>query len=236
MVQVAAERPSDLTEAPIWRQSMLLLAVLPLAALLGYLGFVLPTPGVSLAYPAVVILGVGSAAAIGSLLLAGRQPRLASARDIPITSRKRDSVVKTFAIVAGLITVAATVWTIELGMPASLEWSSGATTQAESVLARVSRSPQVSAGVPRKPCLYFDSGQVGPVHAPYTACAVLTSDGGFVTFVSQGASGGIEYIKAGTPGFEDQCYRRLVGDWYSFGAEPGALGECPFGYRYSGAA
>jgi hypothetical protein len=211
-----------------------MLAVFPLAGLLGYLGFVLPIPGVSLAYPAIVVLAIGSAVAVGSLLLMDRRPRLVTADEILRRVGRHRGAVKAFAVVTGLITLAATLWTVEFGLPASLAWNSDATNQAQRVLAHVDHSTDVTEGIPRRPCLEFNSGSVGPVRAPYTACAVSMGQGSFVTFVSQGASGGIAYTEAGPPAFEDQCYRHLVGDWYSFGAVRGSPGDCPFGYRYSG--
>lgn len=191
---------------------------------LGALGWILPGPGRSLVVPAVVVLGVGVALALASWAV----------------SRARWSTGWPVAAAVTGAAVAATVWTFEFSLPASMAWDPGATRSAAAVLFDLNHG-DLARTVPPTPCRTVRTGSVGPLGAPYTACAVSTAEGHFVVYTALGSRPvrGLAYTDVGAATFPDGCTRHLAGRWWAFvgSTENEALGIdglCPFGYRFHG--
>ncbi len=187
---------------------------------LGYVGWVLPEPGGSVIVPAGVVLGIGvTVTVIGAVVASIVRPRGGL----------------TFVVVMAVVTGLATVWTWALALPAQMAWDGGATAQARAALTGVENGPKVR-GIPRSPCIGVTTGSIGPLAAPYRECAVATFEGHFVTFTvtGSGPARGIGYTDSGAATFEDECYRHLTGQWWSFVADGGGIGSCPIGYRFEG--
>jgi hypothetical protein len=172
---------------------------------LGYLGWILPTPGRTFATPTLIVLGTGSAVTVGCLL---------------VTGNRRVTV----GILA--ITLIASWWTLEFSVPASVTWDPGADAKAVSALghpdsSRCTRHPAGRVGrivAPYVECA--TSSAVGDVVT-------------FAT--TGGSRGGIGYTDIGEAAFEDECVRHLSGNWWTFtGQIAGTPGGCPFGYQFSG--
>lgn len=131
------------------------------------------------------------------------------------------------------VTVAASVWTYQFSIPASVAWDGKAVPEAQLALARVTALRD-----PLQYCSTIQQGSIGSIEAPYTECA--TSNPGFqlVTFVpgsySAGSkmSSGLAYTDEKAP-FPDECDRHLVGEWWMFAPVlPESPGECPIGYHF----
>jgi hypothetical protein len=188
---------------------------------LGFLGWLLPTPGGSLLVPTSIVFGIGVvisllAWALGSL---GVKRRL----------------FMSFSVVVAAFTVLACVWTFQFSLPAHLEWDSGATNQAQQTLVHLSHLPRGPDGARSEPCTLVSTGSVGALSAPYTECAVYTFAGHFVTYDSVQSPGhGLGYTDAGAATFPDECSRHLVDQWWMYAPDGGGLGACPIGYRFHG--
>lgn len=186
------------------------------ALALGYLGWVLPTAGGSLVLPTLVVLGIGVVASVAWWFTA------------------HDLIVVSLTVV---ITMTASVWTFAFSLPASVAWDSGATSQAQAILARLDSSPEkVNGVVPPQPCSTIAIGTIGPISAPYRQCPVFTPVGHIVIFMAEGqTSRGLGYTDRPAATFLDECVRHLVGQWWMFTAETSGTGDCPVGYRFHGA-
>lgn len=201
-------------------------AVIVVALVLGYLGWILPSPGGSLVVPTLIVLGVGAGVALVGWVAASFRP-LQRWRWI-------------FAVGVGVAAVLASIWTFAFSLPASLAWDAGATAQAQAALASLQVSAQAHGGVaPLQPCTLHGSGSIGPLDAPYLECAVWTPEGHFVTFRTSGSGPdrGIAFTNAGARTFPDACTRHLVGEWWMFteaADTDGDPGSCPIGYHYQG--
>ena len=203
-------------------------AVILLGAILGYLGWVLPSVGGSVILPTLVVFGIGAAVALVSALVARKRPRR--------------SALHVFTLGAVIVTILGAIWTFQFSLPASIRFSN-ATAQAESALSQLNTSVH-QYGVASTPlCSMHATGSIGPLQAPYVECASGSSPSadslGFVTFrkagTEPGESGALGYAPAGLNIFPDECVRHLVGDW-SMTAGPsenvGDPGACPVGYSF----
>jgi len=190
-------------------------AITTLAAIvLGYLGWVLPGPGGSLAVPTLIVAGIGCATGIACWMITGSRA--------------------TAVAILG-VTVLASVWTFAFSLPASLLWSPDATAQATTALQQITSSPRNQFGVPLQPCSTMTTGSVGPIDAPYRHCAVSTPEGHFVIFTSAGLTGrGLGYTDIGAATFPNECSRHLTGNWWMFTADSSGTGGCPIGYQFHG--
>ncbi len=187
------------------------------AAVLGYLGWVLPRPGASLVVPTLVVAGVGWALAV---------PGLAHWR---ISGRG------TVALAVLATTLVASIWTFEFSLPAAVALNTDATAQAQTALAQLNSSPRSKDGIPLHPCSTKVVGSVGPLRAPYRQCAVSTPEGHFVLFTSgTRTSRSIGFTDIGAATFPDACSRHLIGPWWMFTAPTVGEGECPIGYSFQG--
>jgi hypothetical protein len=181
---------------------------------LGVLGWILPTPGGSLAIPTLIVFGIGCA--IGVVLWIG-------------------SVTWTPLACIAVITVTASVWTFAFSLPTAMILDSGATSQAEAALAQLASSPRGRYGIPLRPCVTEEVGSVGPVSAPYSRCAVSTPEGHVVLFTAVGHNGGVGFTDRFAATFLDECTRHLAGKWWMFTVETkGTAGGCPIGYQFHG--
>jgi hypothetical protein len=199
-----------------------LLGALPVGFVLGYLGWVLPSPGGSLAVPTAIVGAVGAAAAGVAWVVACFRP---SWRDL-----------WAFAVTTLVLTVLAVVWTFQFSLAAAMAWDLHATPSAKSFLLQVQRGPHHANGVPVDPCTTVPTGSIGPLHAPYQECAVSSPEGHFVLFtaIGTGPVRGLGYTDGGAATFQDECSRHLVGQWWMFVQESSGTGLCPFGYRFHG--
>jgi hypothetical protein len=226
VLELAEDAPTESDAVSSSRPDVLAtVAVIVVALVLGYLGWILPIPGGSLVVPALIVLGVGAGVALVGWVAASFRP-LQRWRWI-------------FAVGAGVVAVLASLWTFAFSLPASLAWDSNATAQAEAALAslRVSAHGGVA---PLQPCTLHGSGSVGPLDAPYVECAIWTPEGHFVTFRASGSepARGIGFTDAGARTFPDECTRHLFGEWWMFTGSAdtdGDPGTCPIGYQFQGA-
>jgi hypothetical protein len=171
--------------------------------------------------PTLIVFGVGAVIAAGCWVLACFRPQSRS--------------LWAFAIVVGTFAVAASSWTFEFSIPASLAWDSSATAKAQLTLSQLSHAPRGPLGAPTTPCTDVAFGDVGPLQAPYRECAVSTNEGHFVTYDSLTTPGrGLGYTDAGAATFPDECSRHLVGEWWMFVEDRSGLGNCPIGYQFHG--
>jgi hypothetical protein len=199
-----------------------LLGALVVGPVLGYLGWVLPSPGGSLVAPTAVVAAAGLATAMVAWVVACFRPAW---RDL-----------WTFAVAAAVCTVLAAVWTFEFSLPAAMAWDASATPSAARALLQVQHGPLSPRGVPRYPCTMVRSGTIGPLDAPYEECAVSSPEGHFVTYtaVGPGPIRGVGYTDIGAAAFPDDCARQLTGRWWMFVQDTSGIGNCPFGYRFHG--
>ena len=192
---------------------------------LGALGTTLVTPGQSLAVPTAIVAAVGG----GILLVAWA---VASFR----AGRQAGWIL---AVGTAIVTLLACIWTFEIALPASVEWSN-ATAQAQTVFSGLQHSPDnVHGTVTRQPCVSHETGSVGPLSAPYKECALWTPVGHDVTFTAIGSnsSGGLAYTDRPSAFFADQCERHLIGNWWMFAPSTdsnGDPGSCYIGYQFHG--
>jgi hypothetical protein len=122
---------------------------------LGYLGWVLPTPGDSFLVPTLVVAGVG----VVLVLVVGI-----------FALHPFHQSLWVFCLTVLVFTIAASIWTYEFSVPASVAWDTNATHQAQLVLARVNAEPKTVNGVPSKACWTVWSGSIGSLRAPYSEC------------------------------------------------------------------
>jgi hypothetical protein len=192
---------------------------------LGYLGWVLPSPGGSLIVPTLIVLGVGLALAGCSWIVACFAPH------------RRGLWV--FAVATGILTLFAAAWTFWFSLPAAMWSDSGAVQQAQNALLKLRQEPTKN-GVPINHCWRIETGTIGPLSAPYEACATSTRVVGqpfvVVAFTSVESSRGcVDYTNVGGgAAFYDSCYRHLVGPWWMTSLDRSGVGNCPIGYRFHG--
>jgi hypothetical protein len=189
---------------------------------LGVTGWLAPSPGASLAVPALTVFGAGATLAMAAWVMASFVPQRRA--------------VWGFSLTVGVCTLLATVWTVEFSLPTSMAMDGSATMEAQAALIRVEHGPKGPEGVPLHPCTTVTAGSVGPLPAPFRECAVSTFVGHFVTFTAVGAGvpHGIAYTDIGAATFQDECSRQLTSKWWMFTAEGSGTGECPWGYSYHG--
>lgn len=202
-----------------WRTHLLAAGAGVLMGLvLGYLGWVLPTPGGSLVTPTLVVAGVGAALVIGGTAVALAIPHRLEA--------------VTFAGVVLIFTLFASVWTYQYSLPAQMAWDSTATARAKAILFGMNHG-NLNATVPPRPCTEVTTGSIGPLQAPYEECATSTAEGHFVTFYRDGdPEKGISYTDRATETLLDVCYKHLVGFWYMFTRADLSDPESPCGVGY----
>lgn len=215
-VVVVADLPMEAAFGRRRHQRMLNgVLLVSVAFVLGYLGWVLPSAGGSLAIPTLIVFGTGCVIAVAWWIC-----------------------FRSWAVVVSVvaITIAASVWTFAFSLPASLAWGSDATAQAQAVLARLDASPEKTNGVvPLQPCSRIETGRVGPIEAPYRQCAFFTPEGHSVIFTAVGqTTRGLVYAETGAATGGDDCSRHLLGKWWMFTAETSGTGDCPIGYQFHG--
>jgi hypothetical protein len=226
VTQTSRDQTSDDVAVVVSRTSWLPVGVaIVLGVGLGILGMTLVTVGRSLALPAAIIAGVGGVVVLASWVLASFRPQ-----------RRAGWI---FAVSAAAATLLATVWTFEFALPAAIALS-GATAQAQAALRVLQHSPQNHQGtVHPQPCVVHRTGSVGPLSAPYKACAIWTPVGHTVMFESDsaGVRGGLLYTNRASTSFEDLCVRHLLGSWWMFASSTDANGDpgsCYLGYTFIG--
>jgi len=184
------------------------------ATVLGSLGWVLLSPGGSLAIPTLIVLGVGGAIGIIYWIVTGSG---------------------TTAVALAAVTLAASVWTFACALPVSVALDPSADAQAHAAFVQLASSPRSKYGIPVDPCSTKRDGSVGPLDAPYRVCAVSSPQGHFVLFTAIGQSPrGLGFTDIGAATFLDECSRHLIGEWWTFTASTGGLGGCPLGYQFHG--
>ena len=192
---------------------------LVIGSVLGYLGWILPTPGGSLVVPTLIVFGTGTLVGIVGWSLASFGPQRPEFR--------------TFGISTLLFTFAASLWTFQFSLPTSMALDSGAMQQVQSAFDRLnSNGPTGPNHLPFPSCSEILNGSIGPLQAPYRVCAYATTVGRFVLF--KASDRGIGYTNAGSATFEDQCERHLTGPWWMFVDDRSGIGECPIGYHFQG--
>jgi hypothetical protein len=223
MVQTVAELDEAESPASSHRgTTVAIILVVVVGIFLGYMGWVLPSPGGSLITPTLIVFGTGAAIAIGSWLLASLRPQ------------RRE--LWAFAIGIIVLTLTASVWTFQFSLPAHMAWDSTATPRAKAFLFGLNHG-NLNMTVPSQPCTTVTTGSIGPLNAPYRQCPISTAEGHVVTFLKLGESGkGISFTDRGPDTFLDICYRHLVGQWYMFtnGGLTNPSAPCPFGYQFHG--
>jgi len=190
--------------------------------ILGYLGWVLPSPGESLVTPTLIVAGTGLGISVCGALFAFLPPHRLEA--------------VTWAGVVLTFTLLASVWTYQFSLPAHVAWDSSSTARAKAILFRLNQG-NLNVTVPPQPCITFTKGSIGPLDAPYRACATSTSEGHFVMFTTGGVrSRGITYTDLGAETFLDECFKHLDGSWYMFtsGDLSNPANPCPIGYEFQG--
>lgn len=204
-----------------------ILGAVGVGLVLGYLGWILLSPGGSIAIPTLVVFGAGAVVAFVASMVA-------------LSSNPLRLFAKYLAFAVGSMTILATVWTWQFALPASVAWSS-ATTQAQQALTTAADGPKDAHGMPLHPCTTVTTGSVGPLAAPYQECATTPFPRrSAVMFSAVDTDGrpsqrGIAYVLGGSAGwFADECSRHLEGPWWEFTASQNALGDCPMGYTYHG--
>ena len=198
-----------------------MVAAVVLGLLMGYLGWVLPTPGRSLLFPTLIVFGVGAVPVLVVVLVASQRPR-----------RRWPGV---FVLSAVVLTAAACFWTYEVALPASVEWGSGANGQAQNALAQLAHEQRQYPDQAQQ-CTNVETGSVGPLPAPYTRCESQPGgDGGYeVTFtVTEGTgSRGLGYTDVGSSAFPDECARHLIGSMVGLRYQPRQHGKLPAGLPF----
>jgi hypothetical protein len=219
------DRPPDVVP-PRSHAVLVVLGALGVGLVLGYLGWILPSPGGSIVLPTLIVFGSG-----GLLVFTASMIALSSAA-------RRWAMM--LAVAVGAVTILATVWTWEFALPASIAWSD-ATSQAQQALATAEHGPKNSLGAPSHPCRMVTTGSIGPLTAPFEVCVLLPFPrSSAVMFSAVGTAGqasrrGIGYVIGASAGwFPDECSRHLEGPWWEFTASNDGLGDCPTGYDYHG--
>jgi hypothetical protein len=193
------------------------------ALLLGCLGWILPSVGGSLVVPTLIVFGTGAVVAVA----------------VWVVGRRRNQRLKLSGLAIGvaLVTVLASVWTLEFSLPVAL-WLSNATSQAQAALAPLRSAALDHQGVaPSRGCSSHTAGSIGPLNAPYEECPIWTPEGHFVTFAPVGLQGGgLGYTNAGASTFPDKCVRQLTGPWWMFTNADldNPASPCHFGYTFQG--
>lgn len=189
---------------------------LPVVAILigiaiGYLAYVIESPGTSLAGPCLLVLLL-----VGVATIAGWW-----------WSRKRNrSVAWLFAAAMCVVGVLVVWWAWAYAMPASMAWDSSANANALTALRGI--EPEHSV------CEEVSSGSIGPLGAPYERCAIVGVPGATVTYYSGSAASsparGLIFFEGSRIAGTDQFVRHLVGDWYAFSQDPTGI----LGYSFTG--
>lgn len=139
----------------------------------------------------------------------------------------------TFAVAGVAATVAASLWTFEFALPASLGWNATTTHRARDALAAAARGPLGPTGQPLTPCRIVHRGAIGPLSSPYRVCAgPLTAHLYDVTYFTATRTMGLDFTNVTSGVLPDECARHLVGSWWAFVDKPTSPGDCPFGYRF----
>lgn len=205
---------------------------LALGAVLGTVGWEMQDPGSQLLIEALVVAGIG----LGICGLAWVVGCFTPAR----------RGLWLFAVLGACASLAASIWTFEFALPASLAWDASATRAALSALVAAHRAPKGPDGEPVEPCVGVSAGGVGPLAAPYRVCPTLLTHGRYdVTFYAATASGGVALPTRGlaftnlrpppaSNPFPDECSRHLTGAWWAFEQTVDRPGTCPFGYQFHG--
>lgn len=206
---------------PLAHLTRTILAVVVVGLLLGYLGWVLPSPGGSLVIPTLVVLGVGVFVGLAAGTISVARPSRRWVRHVAL------------GVLA--MTLVACVWTWEFSFPAFMAWSH-ATSQATQALNGAKNSPKLSNGAPVHPCVNVTRGSVGPMSAPLRECTITSPEGDAVFFKPLGphSVGGMAYISSGSHWFADECAHHSYGPWWTFTASTDGVGDCPFGYSFHG--
>ncbi len=190
MVQTVAELDKVEDPVPSRRHSAIAVVLaLVVGIVLGYVGWVLPSPGGSLVVPMLIVLGIGLVLAGCSWIFACFRPG------------RRDCW--TFAVTVGILGLLAAAWTFWFSLPVAMWSDSGAEQQAQHALVTLSREPVNANGVPVDHCWTIETGKIGPLGAPYRECAISTTVLGKpfveVSFTPVGsASRSIDYTNSAT--------------------------------------
>lgn len=199
---------------------------LALGVALGAVGWKLQEPGGQVVVETLIVAGIGLGTAGVAWIVACFTP---SRRGLWV-----------FAILSALTSLAAGFWTFEFAMSASLVWTSATTRAAHDALARAERGPRGRlAGLSAHPCSTIQSGNIGPLRAPYRICADPPTHGKYVVsffVVTRRSPGvlafpnrGLVFTNVSEPA-PDACARHLVGTWWTFVGSP--TGDCPLGYQF----
>jgi hypothetical protein len=194
-------------------KSLAIVGAVLVGLVLGYLGWVLPVPGGSVIVPTLVVAGIGALTACLGAIFA-----------LHPTHR---SLWVFCGMVVGF-TIAASVWTYQFAIPASVAWDGNAVPQARLALARVGGSLQPH-------CSTIRDGSIGSIQPPYIECATSNPRAHFVIYrAGPDSKGGLGYTDRGAATFPDECSRHLIGPWWMFTRDTDGMGSCPVGYRFQG--
>ena len=145
-----------------------------------------------------------------------------------------------FAVATGIFSALAASWTFWFSLPAAMWSDSGAVHQAQNALIKLSREPKNSYGVPINHCWRIETGDIGPLSAPYQECAISTRVSGKafveVSLTSvRSSNDSVDYTNSGDgSAFLDSCYRHLIGPWWMASSDRSGVGNCPIGYQFHG--
>jgi len=184
------------------------------AIVLASLGWLLLSPGGSIAVPTLMVFAAGSAASITYWIVTGSGAS---------------------AVALAAIAVAASIWTFAIALPLAVLLDPSADSQVHGAFAQLAASPRSQYGIPSHPCSVKREGSVGPLDAPYRICAVSSPEGHFVLVTALGRTArGLGFTDRGAATFLDECSRHLVGEWWMFTQRSGGTGGCPIGYQFHG--
>lgn len=188
-----------------------LLAIL-VGAVLGYVAYLVESPGLSPAGAcALCAFAVVVIAVVGWLFF----------------KRGDRTLGRFFVLSIAVVGVLVVWWAWAFAMPAAMAWDSTATPNAIAALRNLPSEHSV--------CKDVASGSVGPLAAPYERCAVIGQTGGQVEYFAGSSRNspvrGLLFFDGSQLAGSGQFVRHLVGDWYAFTQDPsGALG-----YSFTGA-
>ena len=178
-----------------------------------YLGYVIESPGTSLAGHCLLVAVVAAIVAAAGWWVSRKRYRLFAS---------------VFVGAMAMIGILVVWWTWAFAMPAAMTWDTQATPRAVASLTGIWTDKSV--------CSNVESGSVGPLSAPYRQCSINGPPGSTVYYYAMSGSTladpyrGSVFSYAPTNTFNDECARHLVGHWYAFTGDPsGGLGYACIG-------
>jgi len=169
----------------------------------GYFGYIIESPGTSLAGHCLLVAVVAASVAAAGWWV----------------SRKRNRwFASVFVGTMAAVGVLVVWWTWAFAMPAAMTWDTQATPRAVASLTGI--------GTDKSVCSNVETGSVGPLDAPYRQCSINGPPGSTVYYYAMSGSTlagpyrGLIFSYAPSDTFNDECVRHLVGHWYAFTGDP----------------